>query len=128
MALSPTLTGTETAEADRIQARRKAKKEQQIREKNKAELATLRTDFLFSTTGAHFFTSLSVVAQGLPESRSPPRIPDLSSSIHVVSSDSDSDVNETSSPLVLKLPSSTPRQSGRTRKPTRKLEAQKRGS
>ena len=43
-----------------------------------------------------------------------------------MSSDSDSELNETSSPLVPKLPSPTPRQSRRTRKPTKKLEPQKR--
>ncbi len=96
-----------------------------MREKYEVELVAFRTDSSSPPPGP-LSSPLSVVAQGLPESQSPPRLPDFSSSIHVVSSDSDSDVNKTSSVLVPKLPSHTSRHSRRTRKPTRKLESQKR--
>ncbi len=125
---SKKMTGTEAAvaaEADRTQACRKAEKEKNKTEKYRAEFAALCTDSSSPPPGP-LSSPFSVVAQGLPESQSPPRIPDFSSSIHVVSTDSDSDVNETSFPLVPKLPSPTPRQSRRTRKPTRKLESQQR--
>lgn len=51
------MTGTKAAivaEADRIRASRKAKKEQEIGEKYEAELAALRTDFS-SPHLRHFF-------------------------------------------------------------------------
>lgn len=122
------MTGTEAAvaaEADRTRASRKAKKEQEIREKYEAELAALRTDSYSPHLGP-FSSPLSGKAPGLSKSRSPPRDTGVSSAINVVSSDSDSEVEDISFDLALKLPSPTPRQSGRTRKPTKKLESQTR--
>ncbi len=122
------MTGTKAAvaaEADRTRASRKAKKEQDIREKYEAELAALRTD----SSSPHlepFSSPFSGKAPGLSKSRSPPRDTNLSSPIHVASSDSDSEVEDVSFDLAPKLPSLTPRQSGRTRKPIKKLESQKR--
>lgn len=116
------MTGTEAAvaaEADRTRASRKAKKEQEIREKYEAELAALRTDSSSPHLGP-FSSPLSGKAPGLSKSRSPPRDTGLSSPIHVVSSDSDSEVEVISFDLAPKLPSPTPRQSGRTRKPTKR--------
>ena len=86
---------------------------------------TLRTDSSSPHLGP-FSSPLSGEAPGLSKSRSPPRDTGLNSPIHVVSSDSDSEVEDISFDLAPKLPSPTPRQSGRTRKPTKKLESQKR--
>ncbi len=106
------------AEADTARAQRKAKKEIEIKQKYEAELATLRHD---SSTPP------------LPQSRLPTSNPILPASsesqvcikniclpIHISSSDSESsdDVFIQSSPAT--------RQSGRVRKPKRKLESPKR--
>ncbi len=121
------MTETEAAvaaEADRTRASRKAKKEQEIREKYEAELAALRTDFSSPHLGP-FALPLSSKAAALSKSRSPPRDIGLSSPIHIVSSDSDSEVEDISFDLAPKLLFPTPRQSRRTRKSTKKLELQK---
>lgn len=117
------MTGTKAAlatEADRIQEIRKAKKEKKIREKYEAELAALRADSFSPHLGPISSTLLGGVP-GLSKSQLPPIDSDLSSSIYVVSSDSNLEVEDTLFDVALELPSPTPRQSGRTRKPTKKL-------
>ena len=135
------MTGTEAAvaaEADEVRARRRAKKELEIKAKYEAELAALYAN------------------SSPPQPRSSSRLPSdtrlehpvLSqpkgsyftgqASVVVVSSDSDSDTSSQISDLVgeegvsasknssFRSPSPTSRQSGRIRKPTRKIESQRR--
>ncbi len=122
------MTGTKVtvaAEADRTQASRKAQEEQEIREKYEAEFVALRTDSSFLYLRP-FSSPLSGKALGLSKSRSPLRDTGLSSPIHIVSSDSDLEVEDILFDFAPKLLSSTSRQFGRTRKPTKKLELKKR--
>lgn len=104
---------TIAAKVDRTQASRKAKKIQEIREKYKAELAALRTNSFFPHLKL-FFSSLLSKVPGLSKSQSPFRDTGLSSSIYVVSSDSDLEIEDISFNLTSKLPSSTLQQFGRT--------------
>ena len=134
------MTGTEAAiaaEADKTRARRKAEKQLEIKAKYEAELAALDADSSPPQLKPLF---------SLP-STTPPRYPVFSQSetshstqqapVLVVSSDSDSDSNSEVSDRVGQKslsasknpslsPSPTPRVSARNRKPTRKIESQRR--
>lgn len=92
-------------EVDCTQASCKAKKEQEIWEKYEAKLAILRTDF--SSLYLRLFSSLLLgKAAGLFKSQSLPMNTDLNSPIHIISSDSDLEVDNISFHFPLKLPSS----------------------
>lgn len=115
------MTGTEialAAEADCIQEIRKAKKEKEIKEKYEAELAALRIDSSFPHLGP-ISSPLSGGVSGLSNSQLPPTDSGLSSPIHVLFSDSDSEVKDISFDVTPKLPFPTPQQSGRTCKTTK---------
>ena len=115
------MTGTEaaiTAEADTARAQRKAEKELEIKRKYEAELAALRED----SSTPPLPQSRSPTSDPLPPalSESQVHMTNIDSPIHISSSDSESSDDFS----IRSLPA--PRQSGRTKKPTRKLESQKR--
>lgn len=91
---------------DRIGAYRKPDKEQIFTEKYEADLAALRINSPSPPPGP-LSSPFSVKAQGILKSQSPPRVADLRSSFHVLSSDLDLDVVKICSRRVRKLPSPT---------------------
>ena len=114
------MNGTEAAiaaEADTARAQRKAKKELKIKRKYAAELAALRED----SSTSPLPQSRLPISDPLPPTLSESQVSmtNIDSPIHTTSSDSESSGDLS----VRSLPA--PRQSGRTKKPTCKLDSQK---
>lgn len=128
------MTDTEAAvvaEADSARAQRKTRKELEIKQKYEAKLAALREEFSSPL--------LSQSRSATPKSFSPTfsdsqvRMTNTNTPIHISSSDSEGSEDEPNQPSPKMITtnstfrsSSAPHQSGRIKKPTRKVESQKR--
>ena len=135
------MTGTEAAvaaEADEVRACRRAKKELEIKAKYEAELAALDANSS-PPQPRSLYRLLSDTPLEYPVLSQPKASYTTGQAlVVVVSSDSDSDTSSQISDVVgeegvsapknssLRSPSPTSRQSGRIRKPTRKIESQRR--
>ncbi len=135
------MTGTEAAvaaEANEVRARRRAKKELEIKAKYEAELAALYANSSPPKPRSSSWLPSDTRLEHLVLSQPKANYSTGQASLVVVSSDSDSDTISQISDVVgeegvsasnnssFRSPSSTSWQSGRIRKPTRKIESQRR--